>query len=246
MIPNKNTGGYFATHYDEIIHWLMACYAGFGGMYSVVLHARNFVNAQTGNLMSITEDFLGGDFFSVMTRVGALIMFAAGVVVSFLLSQKIQKDMRKIVICVNAVAITLVALMPLTWDPIMTIYPMIFAAIFQWGTFSEAQGYASATIFLSNNTKQSVLAWTQFFMTKDWKYFHKAILYTGTILSFMAGCLAAGFAVLREGVYGAFYGYALLVIAMILVHLSDRYGGTEEEEAMDRIKEVEEEEKMPV
>mgnify|MGYP000119787032 len=33
---------------------------------------------------------------------------------------------------------------------------------------------------------------------------------------------------------------------MILVHLSDRYGGTEEEEAMDRIKEVEEEEKMPV
>ena len=170
MIPNKNTGGYFATHYDEIIHWLMACYAGFGGMYSVVLHARNFVNAQTGNLMSITEDFLGGDFFSVMTRVGALIMFAAGVVVSFLLSQKIQKDMRKIVICVNAVAITLVALMPLTWDPIMTIYPMIFAASFQWGTFSEAQGYASATIFLSNNTKQSVLAWTQFFMTKDWKY----------------------------------------------------------------------------
>ena len=168
MIPNKNTGGYFATHYDEIIHWLMACYAGFGGMYSVVLHARNFVNAQTGNLMSITEDFLGGDFFSVMTRVGALIMFAAGVVVSFLLSQKIQKDMRKIVICVNAVAITLVALMPLTWDPIMTIYPMIFAASFQWGTFSEAQGYASATIFLSNNTKQSVLAWTQFFMTKDW------------------------------------------------------------------------------
>ena len=90
MIPNKNTGGYFATHYDEIIHWLMACYAGFGGMYSVVLHARNFVNAQTGNLMSITEDFLGGDFFSVMTRVGALIMFAAGVVVSFLLSQKIH------------------------------------------------------------------------------------------------------------------------------------------------------------
>ena len=67
-----------------------------------------------------------------------------------------------------------------------------------------------------------------------------------TIISFMAGCLAAGFAVLREGVYGAFYGYALLVIAMILVHLSDRYGGTEEEEAMDRIKEVEEEEKMPV
>lgn len=143
-------------------------------------------------------------------------MFAAGVVVSFLLSQKIQKDMRKIVICVNAVAITLVALMPLTWDPIMTIYPMIFAASFQWGTFSEAQGYASATIFLSNNTKQSVLAWTQFFMTKDWKYFHKAILYTGTILSFMAGCLAAGFAVLREGVYGAFYGYALLVIAISL------------------------------
>lgn len=245
MIPNKNTGGYFATHYDEIIHWLMACYAGFGGMYSVVLHARNFVNAQTGNLMSITEDFWAVIFLRHDEGRGPhhVCRWGCGFFPAF---PENPKDMRKIVICVNAVAITLVALMPLTWDPIMTIYPMIFAASFQWGTFSEAQGYASATIFLSNNTKQSVLAWTQFFMTKDWKYFHKAILYTGTILSFMAGCLAAGFAVLREGVYGAFYGYALLVIAMILVHLSDRYGGTEEEEAMDRIKEVEEEEKMPV
>lgn len=244
MIPNKNTGGYFATHYDEIIHWLMACYAGFGGMYSVVLHARNFVNAQTGNLMSITEDFWAVIFLRHDEGRGPhhVCRWGCGFFPAF---PENPKDMRKIVICVNAVAITLVALMPLTWDPIMTIYPMIFAASFQWGTFSEAQGYASATIFLSNNTKQSVLAWTQFFMTKDWKYFHKAILYTGTILSFMAGCLAAGFAVLREGVYGAFYGYALLVIAMILVHLSDRYGGTEEEEAMDRIKEVEEE-KMPV
>ena len=59
MKPNKNTGGYFATHYDEIIHWLMACYAGFGGMYSVVLHARNFVNAQTGNLIEHYGRFFG-------------------------------------------------------------------------------------------------------------------------------------------------------------------------------------------
>lgn len=72
-----------------------------------------------------------------MTRVGALIMFAAGVVVSFLLSQKIQKDMRKIVICVNAVAITLVALMPLTWDPIMTIYPMILRLVFNGELFPK-------------------------------------------------------------------------------------------------------------
>ena len=47
-------------------------------------------------------------------------------------------------------------------------------------------------------------------MTKDWKYFHKAILYTGTILSFMAGCLAAGFAVLREASMEPFMGMPFL------------------------------------
>lgn len=245
MIPNKNTGGYFATHYDEIIHWLMACYAGFGGMYSVVLHARNFVNAQTGNLMSITEDFWAVIFLRHDEGRGPhhVCRWGCGFFPAFPENPKRYAQNRHLrqCHCHNPRSAHASYLGPhydhLSHD---------FAASFQWGTFSEAQGYASATIFLSNNTKQSVLAWTQFFMTKDWKYFHKAILYTGTILSFMAGCLAAGFAVLREGVYGAFYGYALLVIAMILVHLSDRYGGTEEEEAMDRIKEVEEEEKMPV
>ena len=236
---------YFRTHYDEILHWLMAGYAGFEGLYSVILHGRNFANAQTGNLMSLIEDLLGGNMFAVMTRVGALLMFVTGVITSFLLSKKTSKDMRKIVIAVNAVTLTAVALMPLDWDPIMTIYPMIFAASFQWGTFSEAQGYASSTIFLSNNTKQSALAWTQFVMTKDWKFFHKAILYTFTIISFLTGCYVAGHAVFAYGAGGAYIGYTILAIALILVCMSDRYGGKQAVQKMDRIAEVEAEEKMP-
>jgi uncharacterized membrane protein YoaK (UPF0700 family) len=236
---------YFRTHYDEILHWLMAGYAGFEGLYSVILHGRNFANAQTGNLMSLVEDFLLGDMVNVMARVGALIMFVAGVVISFLLSKKTSKDMRKIVIAVNAVTLTAVALMPLDWHLIITIYPMIFAASFQWGTFSEAQGYASSTIFLSNNTKQSALAWTQFFMTKDWKFFHKAILYTFTIVSFLTGCYVAGCSVIAYGAGGAYIGYTILAIALILVCLSDRYGGKQAVQKMDRIAEVEAEERMP-
>lgn len=96
-----------------------------------------------------------------MTRVGALIMFAAGVVVSFLLSQKIQK------ICANRHLRQCRCHNPRSahasyLGPHYDHLSHDFAASFQWGTFSEAQGYASATIFLSNNTKQSVLAWTQF------------------------------------------------------------------------------------
>lgn len=136
MIPNKNTGGYFATHYDEIIHWLMACYAGFGGMYSVVLHARNFVNAQTGNLMSITEDFWAVIFLRHDEGRGPhhVCRWGCGFFPAF---PENPKDMRKIVICVNAVAITLVALMPLTWDPIMTIYPMILRLVFNGELFPK-------------------------------------------------------------------------------------------------------------
>ncbi len=237
---------YFRTHYDEVLHWLMAGYAGFGGMYAIMLHARNFANAQTGNLMSMMEDLLGGNFFAVLTRLGALIIFSAGVIASFLLSKSPKRDMRKLVIAINAVSITSVALMPPEWDPIMTVYPMIFAASFQWGTFSSAQGYASATIFLSNNTKQSVLAWTQFVLTRDWEFFRKAILYTFTIVSFLSGCLVAGFSVKAHGAAGAFVGYIILAIAYGLVRLSDRFGGDEAARAVDRIAEVEAEERMPV
>lgn len=236
---------YFEKEYDVVLHWLMAGYAGFGGMYAIVLHARNFANAQTGNLMSLVEDFLGGNLFAVMTRVGALFVFSAGVVASFLMSKSTDKDMRKIVILVNTVSITAVALMPPQWDPIMTVYPMIFAASFQWGTFSTAHGYASATIFLSNNTKQSVLAWTQFALTREWTYFHKAVIYTFTIVSFLTGCLTAGLSVMYYGAFGAFIGYTVLAAAFALICLSDRFGGSEAARAIDRIAEVDAEERLP-
>ena len=127
----------------------------------------------------------------------------------------------------------------------MTIYPMIFAASFNGELFPKPRAMPVRPSFFQI-TRSSLYLLGPSFHDEGLEIFPQGHSLYRTILSFMAGCLAAGFAVLREGVYGAFYGYALLVIAMILVHLSDRYGGTEEEEAMDRIKEVEEEEKMPV
>ena len=79
-----------------------------------------------------------------------------------------------------------ISMLPLE-PALVGIYPIFFASAFQWGVYSGADGFNSATIFMTNNFKQSVLGWLQYGLTKDKEFKRKAILYTYTVISFFLG-----------------------------------------------------------
>ena len=94
--------------------------------------------------------------------------------------------MRKLALWVDAAALALASMLPLE-PALVGIYPIFFASAFQWGVYSGADGFNSATIFMTNNFKQSVLGWLQYGLTKDKEFKRKAILYTYTVISFFLG-----------------------------------------------------------
>ena len=75
----------------------------------------------------------------------------------------------------DAAALALASMLPLE-PALVGIYPIFFASAFQWGVYSGADGFNSATIFMTNNFKQSVLGWLQYGLTKDKEFKRKAIL----------------------------------------------------------------------
>lgn len=160
---------------DAILHWNISLVGGFLGAYAILLHAGNFGSAQTGNLMEMGAELVSMEWFNVLLRLAALVLFGLGVASAYLLTNFTKINMRKLALWVDAAALALASMLPLE-PALVGIYPIFFASAFQWGVYSGADGFNSATIFMTNNFKQSVLGWLQYGLTKDKEFKRKAIL----------------------------------------------------------------------
>lgn len=182
--------------WDRALHWLMTFVGGFLGVYAVCVYSGTFGSAQTGNLMELMREMTTEHMFGqLLPRLGAFVIFGVGIVCSYRLTNATKINMRRLVVLVDAAAILLTRALPDGLLPVVGLYPIFFCTAFQWGTYSGACGYNSSSIFITNNYKQALLAWTDYLRTKDVMFRKKAVVYTVTVLSFVAGGILAGMGV---------------------------------------------------
>ena len=188
-------------------------------------------------------------------RLLAMVIFACGVIASYMLTNYTNLHMRKLAIWVDAAGLGLTALLPDWFSPIAGVYPIFFCSAFQWGVYSGADGFNSATVFITNNFKQSVLGWTQYALTKDKEFKRKAVLYSNTVLMFFLGALLGVTGVAAFGnALGACVGFIPLAVARIFISIGelpveDETPEETEEEAEEMLEEakiLEKEEKKKI
>lgn len=201
---------------DAVLHWNMSLIGGFLGTYAL-LRTENFGSAQTGNILEMARDLTTGNYPDLACRAGAWAIFMASIILAFLLTEFSQLHMRRLVILVDAVCIAMSALIPDSVHPIVLLYPIFFCSAFQWGTFSSAQGYNSASIFTTNNFKQCALAWTQFIINRDRETRKKAIMYSWTVICFALGAFLGALSVTVFGRPGALVCWIPLLCARLFV-----------------------------
>lgn len=207
---------------DAILHWNISLVGGFLGGYAILSHAGIFGSAQTGNLMEMASNVRFMEWEELGLRFLAFVFFACGVVAAYLLANYTKLHMRKLAIWVDAAGLVLTAVLPQSIAPIAGLYPIFFGSAFQWGVYSGADGFNSATVFMTNNLKQAVLGWTQYVITKDSEFKRKAVLYTNTVLLFFIGTLAGVSSVAAFGACkGAFTGLIPLAVARILISIGE-------------------------
>ena len=111
--------------WEALIHWNFALVGGFLGAYAILLHMGNFGSAQTGNIMEMAASLVSGEWYDVLLRVLALPLFGGGVVVSYLLTNYTNINMRKLAILVDAAGLVVSSLLPL--KPVLVgLYPIFF------------------------------------------------------------------------------------------------------------------------
>ena len=199
---------------DVRAHFIMAVCGGFFGGYAIFGRMKVFGSAMTANLIELVGDLLGRDAREIALRGGALVLYAGAMVLFAVLSEKTEWNLKRLVFLFEFLAIAALAFMPGNMDPILALYPVFFVTSFQWCVFKGADGYACSTIFSTNNVKQTVLSFSEYFLTEKDRHdernekLKKGKFFGGTLL-----CFHFGVAFAWTGLH--FMGYAAAWLCLI-------------------------------
>ena len=103
---------------DAILHWNISFVGGFLGGYAILSHAGVFGSAQTGNLMEMASNVRFMEWEELGLRLLAMVIFACGVIASYMLTNSTNLHMRKLAIWVDAAGLGLTALLPDSFSPL--------------------------------------------------------------------------------------------------------------------------------
>lgn len=209
------------------MHFIMAVCGGFFGGYAIFGRMAVFGSAQTANLIELIGDVLGKNFEDALLRLGAVLLYAAAMVVFVVLGKKTSLNLKYLAITVNAAVVAVTALIPEKMDPVLALYPVFFAMSFQWCVFQGAEGYVCSTIFSTNNLKQTVLSFAEYFTTgKDEaeeraKNLKKGRFFGETILFFHVGVSAAFLALRIMGLSAVWLVMLPLSAGLIITEIQE-------------------------
>ncbi len=199
------------------IHHTVAMTGGYLGIYAILCRGDFFGNAQTSNLIYLVHSLVGRDFPQMMLRVGALLLYMIGTALTVLVKKKTAWNSHVFSLFVTSICIYILGLLPEEMNVILALYPIFFCMAVQWNSFPGAYGYASSTIFSTNNVRQFSISMTDYALTRDKQHLHRALFFGGTLLFFHIG---VAFSIVTHhfmGIHSVWLCYLPLAVCASLV-----------------------------
>lgn len=204
-------------HTEAYIHYIMSLTGGFMGAYALFNRSEIFGSAQTANLIHSVTDLAQGSWGSLLLRLGALFIFIAAIAATVILSMHCRANLRLICILLEIPVITALGFFPAHMSPLPALYPVFFIMAFQWCAFTGVKGYASSTIFSTNNLRQFISGLCQYADSRDKKHLEKAAVYGFTLLFYHIGAAISFFATAACGVRCVWLCLVPLAAALMLM-----------------------------
>ena len=140
---------------ERRLHLNMTLIGGFMVGYGVINRHDILGSAQTGNMVSLAMDAVGHADEEWFFRIIALIIYVASVSLTVILSHKISKmSQKRLSILIDGAVLLIIGFYPAEMNPFVALFPIFFCTAFQWCSFKGADGFASSSIFCSNNLRQ--------------------------------------------------------------------------------------------
>lgn len=202
-----------------LLHYTIDFVGGFLGVYPVLFVAKTFASAQTANVVNMMVDLADLNLPKVLLRFFGFFVFSAGVVLATWLPKHIHHaDLKKLAIYVDLLDCIILILLPEETIPLLAVLPNFFTMAFQWSCFPGVYGYNSATIFITNNTKQTVSAWTEVYLNHDDSFRLKFEFYGISLLCYAFGVFCCALCAHLAGKYASLFCFIPLLFALYTDH----------------------------
>lgn len=214
------------TSESLLLSALLAFSGGFQDAYTYNVRNEVFSNAQTGNVVLMSQHFMSGQWFTGLRYLLPIIAFAVGVLVSERIGNKYKnlKSMhwRQIIVMLELIILFVVGFIPDKYNMIATML-VSFTCSMQVQTFRKVNGYAYASTMCIGNLRSGTESISIYLRDKKIGALKKAFHYYGIILIFALGAGLGGIISLEMGIKAIWFSSLLLLLVFIMMNDEYKY-----------------------
>ena len=199
---------------------LLSFSGGLQDAYTYTVRGRVFANAQTGNVVLMSQNLMCGQWVPSLYYLCPLLSFSLGVFVAERIENRFKENRplhwRQIILLGEMAALALVGLLPTRFDMAANVL-VSFSCAMQVQTFRKVQGYTYASTMCIGNLRSGTESLSRYFRSRDKMALRKALIFLGIILIFAVGAGTGG---ILSGVFGIrtiWISVAILLIVTVIM-----------------------------
>ena len=199
---------------------VLAVSGGFQDAYTYFTRDKVFSNAQTGNVVLMSQEFMAGNFIGGIKYLLPFLAFGLGVLVTEQINARYKMakriHWRQLIILIEIAILAIVGFIPHSLNMAATVL-VSFSCAMQVQAFRKVNGFAYASTMCIGNLRSGTDALSAFLREKRKEPLIKAFHYYGIIFFFAVGAGIGGNLSVAWGIHTIWGSCILLLISMVFM-----------------------------
>lgn len=193
---------------------------GFQDAYTYNIRGNVFANAQTGNIVLMSQHFMMGDWLKALHYLMPIVAFAIGVIISeqfgYFCKSSEKLHWRQMILLIEIIVLAAVAFIPDNLNMLANALVSMSCAM-QVQTFRKVNGYPYASTMCIGNLRSGTDNLSNFIRNRKAEALDKALHYYGIILIFAIGAGIGGVVSNILGIRSILGSSAILLVAFVMM-----------------------------
>lgn len=195
---------------------------GLQDSYTYISRGNVFANAQTGNIVLLSQNIIEKNWSLVLRYSIPLLSFAIGIITAEYIRIKFQQihkiHWRQLVIIFEILLLLFVGWLPVKFN-VFANSIVSFSCAMQVQTFRKVNGYPFASTMCIGNIRSGMEALCTYSQTHDKHILHKSICYFGIIFMFACGAALGEYFIPFLGIHTIWLSCIFLFISFIIMFI---------------------------
>ena len=213
------------TSESFLLSAILSFSGGLQDAYTYNIRDNVFANAQTGNVVLMSQSFLTGNWHSGVHYMLPLLSFASGIFITEQIEARFKSNKgvhwRQIILIIEILLLAVVGFLPQELNMLANIL-VSFSCAMQVQTFRTVHGYGYASTMCIGNLRSGTESLSKYLRTRDKPLLYKALHFFGIILIFAIGAGVGGVLSTLLGIRTIWISPILLMIVVIMMAKENR------------------------